>query len=256
MADNYLQKGSINKFKYNFDIGARSNLFHVDFFLPNALVSQNADREGANRPRDMGLRVEKCSLPSRTIDTKSYKIWGPTKPRVSGYDHDTTIDFTFLCDSSFYDRYIIEAWMQMIYASPNTTEFVNSSYPIFSYYNEYAQGSQIIIYQLRRDLDIEKPALKCTLYDTYPISYSAQALDKSASEGLMTFECQFAFADFTTEYTDAPPRSALNRGRAALDAIRQGSSVLGRFNDSARRFSDRLGRLDNTVGQVRDLIGG
>lgn len=256
MADNYLQKGSINKFKYNFDFGARSNLFHVDFFLPNALVSQNADREGANRPRDMGLRVEKCSLPSRTLDTTSYKIWGPTKPRVSGYDHDTTISMSFLCDTSFYDRYIIEAWMQMIYASPNTSERVNSSYPIFSYHNEYALGSQIIIYQLRRDMKIDRPALKCTLFDTYPISYSAQDLDKSSTDSLMRFDVDFAFADFTTEYTDAPPRSALNRGRLALDALIQGSSVLGRFNDSARRFSDRLNRLDSIAGQVSDLIGG
>jgi hypothetical protein len=97
-------------------------------------------------------------------------------------------------------------------------------------------------------------ALKCTLYDAYPISYDATDLAKGDSE-LLEFKVQFAFKTFLNEYSDPPKRSALNRGRAILDAFLGVSNIAGRFSKSADRFTKRLSRFENTVQSINNFTG-
>ena len=108
---------SIDDFKYNFDVGARSNRYDVNFFLPKKLfgtektkVSFDESKKTEDNPegkvketvtkhgRFMGLRVESCSLPGRTIGTTSWSAQGQKRKMPDGtVDDGGEVDFTFIC---------------------------------------------------------------------------------------------------------------------------------------------------------------
>lgn len=262
-----LDKGHIDRFKSIFDSGARSNLFHVNILLPSILRNPNFDGSQNNLPLnprlgfDMGMRVETCSLPSRKLETKDFSPNGPKQPHVTGLSQDTTVSMQFLCDSSFLDRYLIEAWQGLIYASPLSSNNEDRQFdptsinPVFSYYDEYAKDSRIEIFSLRRDMKLNRPALKCTLYDAYPISYEAMELTRS-DNSLLKFKCVFGFRTFSTEYTPPPEVSLLNRGRRFISAFADLAKVGSRYNSKSKEYLDRLSRLDETGTLLNDIFGG
>ena len=93
---------SIDKLKYSFDNGARANRFDVGVFCPKLGFSLE------------GIRVESCSLPGRQITTTAFSEYGMPRNLPTGEikNDEGTINMTFVCDASFADRFIIEAWMQ------------------------------------------------------------------------------------------------------------------------------------------------
>lgn len=254
-----IKKGDIDTLKYNFDYGARSNLWHVDIKFPDAL--------GGKSIPEMGLRCTSATLPGKEISTTDWNpgLGSPIK-RVNGVSNDNTISLKFLCDTSFTDRIILETWFEFIFGQepiqPGGDNKVqegnsfsaykgNSLTPVFAYYDDYAKNSRITIYQFRKDMNT---ALKCTLFDAFPISYKSQDLDREDGK-IMEFEIDFAFSTFFTEYSPPPKRSALNRGRAILDAFLGVSNIAGRFSDSADRFTKRLSRFENTIQSINNLTG-
>jgi len=261
-----LDGGSIDRFKSNFDVGARSDYFHVDIILPKSL---RPTEDSSDKIPDMGIRVESCTLPGSALNTEDYSSYGRKTPRVSGLNYDTTMSLTFLCDSNFFDRLILESWHQSIFQSKNVKEDSDGDFvfgpsqinPIYSYYDDYAKESQIIIYQIRKDFrktrDGKKYALKCTLYDAYPVSYDAQELSRTATAdgNIMKFKVNFAFRAFENEYGGIPKTSLLNKGRRFLDAILQGSQTAGRFSSKFDDFSKRIGRLENKLQDAANLFG-
>lgn len=248
-----IKKGDIDTLKYNFDHGARSNLWHVDIKFPDAL--------GGKSIPEMGLRCTSATLPGKELSTTDWNpgLGSPIK-RVNGVSNDNTISLKFLCDTSFTDRVILEAWFEFIFgqepieSGADAQEGLfkgNSLTPVFAYYDDYAKNSRITIYQFRKDMDT---ALKCTLHDAFPINYKSQALDRDDGK-IMEFEIDFAFKTFFTEYSPPPKRSALNRGRAILDAILGVSNIVGRYSKSADRFTKRLSRFENTIQSINNLTG-
>ena len=77
--------------------------------------------------------------------------------------------FTFLCDSSFQDRYLIEAWF--IFKQDDSSDDTFLRNPQFSYYKDYKR--EVEVQQLTMN---DKPSLVYKLEDAYPISFSAQEL--------------------------------------------------------------------------------
>ena len=55
----------IDKLKYNFDVGARSNLFMVNIFCPNLGLSIE------------GWRCESATMPSRELESSQWSAYGP-----------------------------------------------------------------------------------------------------------------------------------------------------------------------------------
>ena len=255
-----LKRGSIDQLRYNMDIGAKANYFHVEFVLPTAFT---ASPEAGEAIPNMGMRVEKCDIPGVTVDTTDFSTFGPEYPMVTGVSFDNTVTMSFMCDSNFVDRYIIEAWQSMIFASQKMPEESHDAdnfkgtlmAPNFAYPDEYSAGSKIYIYQLRKNMH-KKPAMKVTLHDAYPISYSMTGFDRASEESIMNFDVTFGYRIFDTEFSKPPRESALNRGRKFLSAIREGLGVVGRYNKKAKEYSQRLGKLEDSAGELNSLFGG
>ncbi len=102
----YSEKGrfNIDKLRYNFDQGARPNRYTVDFYCPPLGIALE------------GLRCQTASLPGRQLETGDFSEYGPTRKLPFNLSMDgQEVSFTFVCDSSFADRYIIDAWQGAIF---------------------------------------------------------------------------------------------------------------------------------------------
>jgi len=100
---------NIDRLRYQFDQGARPNRFEVQFFCPKL---------GLNLE---GVRCVNATLPGRQLETADWSEYGPTRklPYQLGMDGQE-VSFTFLCDSTFADRFIIEAWQNAIFQGRST----------------------------------------------------------------------------------------------------------------------------------------
>ena len=95
---------NIDKLRYNFDQGARPNRYTVDFYCPPLGIALE------------GLRCQTASLPGRQLETGDFSEYGPTRKLPYNLSMDgQEVSFTFVCDSSFADRYIIDAWQGAIF---------------------------------------------------------------------------------------------------------------------------------------------
>ena len=113
---------NIDKLRYNFDQGARPNRYTVDFYCPPLGIALE------------GLRCQTASLPGRQLETGDFSEYGPTRKLPFNLSMDgQEVSFTFVCDSSFADRYIIDAWQSAIFtgtkdggSSTSTTETIKT----------------------------------------------------------------------------------------------------------------------------------
>lgn len=288
---------TVDELKYSFDVGARANRYDVRFFLPNMFTSNKrtidfskddpSDKHGqvgvvAKRPKTnmMGIRCESASLPGRSVDTTSWSELGAERQMPTGtVDDGGTIDFTFLCDQSFADRLIIEAWLSLIYSgSPtrnhmdnrpdalkdinikdtykNHSFYANQEFPHLNWYDDYKSTIQVIQHRIdRKDSeDTKRNALEYTLVDAYPISFDSQDLGMG-EEGIMKFSCTFAYRYWESKYVPAPKRSFLNKGRVLLDALLDGSNLLSRFGKEGK-VRKTLNNLDTRTSQISNIFGG
>jgi len=232
--------GTIDEFKYNFDQGARANRFSVNINCPNLGFALD------------GIRVESCTLPGRTVNTNAWSEYGikrnlPTGEIVEG---EGTVEMTFLCDSSFEDRFILEAWNGTIYSNAGIREIGTPEHPIMTYYKEFI--GEVSINQLRHD---DKVALEYTLREAYPVAFAEQTLGNT-EEGLMKFTVTFAYRNWVSDYKPAPKLSALNKGRRALRAYADALGTLGRYNKTAQKFADRLNRTEGRISRLQNILGG
>ncbi len=95
---------NIDSLRYQFDQGARPNRYTIDFFCPQLNLKLE------------GLRCVTASLPGRQLETADWSEYGPTRklPYQIGMDGQE-VSFTFVCDSTFADRFIIDAWQGSIF---------------------------------------------------------------------------------------------------------------------------------------------
>lgn len=231
---------TIDKIKYNFDQGARANRFEVELHCP--LLGFNLE----------GLRVESCTLPGRSLSTKAWSEYGITRNLPTGtiVENEGTVDMTFICDSSFEDRYLIETWNSVIYENAGLEEVGSTTHPVMSYYDEYI--GTVNINQLRHN---DKQALKYTLNEAYPVSFAEQALSNE-EVGILKFTCTIAFRNWSSEYVEAPQLSALNKGRRALNAYAGILGTLGRYNKTAQKFANKLSRTEGRISRLQNILGG
>lgn len=231
---------SIDQIKYNFDTGARANRFHVNLHCPKLGLSLD------------GLRCETVSLPGRKLTTESWSSYGAAEQFPFDIDNGGEITLSFLCDTGFYDRFIIETWQSMIFAGSEEDDVMskgNSFTPYWSYKDDYT--GEIEIHQFRQD---DKTALQYKLYEAFPVSYEAMELS-STSTDILKFSCNFAYTTFDTKYVEKPPLSALNKGRRMLDAILDITKVGSRFSGKAGSAMKKLQKLDTAVSRGAAIFG-
>lgn len=230
----------IDQLRYQFDQGARPNRFTVDFYCPNLNIALE------------GVRCVNASLPGRQIEAGDFSTYGPLQkmPFNVGMDGQE-VSFQFICDSSFADRFIIEAWQGAIFGgtanegnafdSPDAPNQGNSVNPQFSYYNDYV--GEIVIKQITRS---DKKSLQYRIYEAFPIAFAPMELASDSTDSLMRFECTFAFRTWESEYSNPNPVSGINKGRRFLDILSSVTNLKkggNSANDTLQRFNDRLARL-------------
>jgi hypothetical protein len=271
---------SIDKLKYSFDNGARANRFDVGVFCPKLGFKLE------------GIRVESCSLPGRQITTTAFSEYGMPRNLPTGVikNDEGTTDMTFVCDASFADRFIIEAWMQSIFsadvigsgdgqinkslrkerlkkvtersvdstfnvadeqgATRGASQGGTSIHPVMNYYYDYV--GEVKIAQLYGD---DTESLVYTLHEAYPIGFAAMALSQSSAE-LLKFTVTFAYRTWESEYKKAPRLSLLNKGRKVLDALRETAEVAGNVGIKSGGFVKRLNKLDDYASKLNRTFGG
>lgn len=246
---------NVDKLRYNFDQGARPNRYTVDFYCYPLGIKLE------------GLRVQTASLPGRQLETGDFSEYGPTRKLPYNVNMDgQEVSFTFICDSSFADRFIIEAWQSSIYTGlgQGSFEYVDefgdtqiddsikgaeggsSIHPTFAYYEDYV--GEIVVKQITRS---DKDSLVYRIHEAYPVSFQPMELSYDSTDELMRFECTFAFRTWDSQYKNPNPVSGINKGRRFIDALldiknlRKGGN---KSNDTLQRFNDRLGRLAGIFG--------
>jgi hypothetical protein len=231
---------SIDKLKYNFDTGARSNMFSVFINCPKLGFKLD------------GLRVETCSLPGRKIETQAWSEYGMTRNLPTGVvsDDGGELTMTFICDSSFADRFFLEAWQSTIFGGEGDIDTGNSIHPIFKYYYDYV--GELTINSLRKD---DKKSLQYTIHEAYPVSFEKMDFS-SESADILKFSVTFNFRTWESKYVPAPKLSALNKGRRILDALQEGLKVGSRYNKKSKDFLDKANKLDSTASKIQNLFGG
>lgn len=237
----FRKKGtSIDELKYSFDNGARANRFDVGIFCPKLGFKLE------------GIRVESCSLPGRQITTKAFSEYGMTRNLPTGEieNDEGTIDMTFVCDASFADRFIIEAWMQTVFGGDGNELGGTSIHPIMNYYYDYV--GEVKIAQLYAD---DTESLVYTLHEAYPIGFAPMVLSQGSAE-LLKFTVTFAYRTWESEYKEAPRLSLLNRGRKVLDALRETAEVAGNVGIKSGGFVKRLNKLDDYASKLNRTFGG
>ena len=151
---------SIDKLRYNFDQGARANRFTVDFFCEKLFPGASFE----------GLRCINASLPGRQLETADWSEYGPTRKLPFNLSHDgQEVSFTFLCDSTFADRFVIEAWQASVFAGGDYGTSIN---PQFAYYNDYIGEIQI-----KTITNSDKDSLVYKLYEAC-LLYTSDAADE------------------------------------------------------------------------------
>ena len=220
------KKQDINKLRYQFDQGARANRFEVSMQCPN--LGFNID----------GVRCSNAQLPGRQMTTLEASEYGPTRKMPVGIEMDGgEATFQFLCDTSFADRFLIQAWQDAIYANDSTDSVTTSLQPYFSYYYDYVGEVRIAVLNQR-----DNESLIYTLHEAYPVSYSAMDLAYESVDEILKFEVTMAFRTFSTEYKEQPQTltDILNKGSRALNAFNQILGVAGKDSRALNKFQDRV----------------
>lgn len=225
---------SIDSFKSNFDIGARSNRFQADFFGPSGLTLE-------------GLRCDTANLPGRTIEGTAWSEYGQKRQMPHAVNDGGETTFSFFCDQAFADRLIIEAWQSLIYTSGEGSQLQ----PVFSYYTDYI--GEVHITQYRVD---GGTAMKYKLYEAYPKIIDPMALDSNTPDSILKFGCTIAYRGWEVEYAEPPKLSGLNKGRRALNAVMEGLSVASRFGSTGDKLLGKLTKADSNLGKINNMFGG
>jgi len=251
----------IDKFKANFDNGARPNRFTVNMFWSGGL-EQDIQTQGGIQLE--GLRCEVANLPGRQLLTNDFSEYGPVRKLPYGLDHDgQEVQITFYCDSSFADRLILEAWQSQVFVG-NSAGFSaeglegSSDKPVFNYYNEYVGRVELTQFDLNGDT-----ALRYTLQEAYPLALEAQELNMGTRDEIMRFTCRIAFRTWSSEYVAAEKSGTMiNSGGFNLANIinflssvspysRKASSLLTKFQNAQETFN----RFKQTRDRVFGLFG-
>ena len=259
----------ISEFISYFDTGARPNYFDVQI---NGGDSQGgfkfkASSDGHN------LRCINASFPGVELGTNEEATFGAPRQIPDGtVSYDGGLSLTFICDTFFYDRILIDAWQRSIFEgtpedSSHSRDRGTKFQPVMRYLDEYT-GS-INVAQLSTG---GKPRMLYEFQDVYPVSYDEQTVSSSnEGGGIMEFEVTFEYKNFEVSYPseadevrtiepmdNGAKQDPLGKG-SILDATMDTLKVLSRFNPKAGEYLNKVSGLEGQITRGKNIsrkIGG
>ena len=254
---------TIDTFKSNFDTGARANLFDVHLLSPSSLGWQFSEGDML-RCRSVDMEGSSVGTNTRNQYNSGYEIPDGT------VDQGGFVDISFLCDQSFHDRALIEAWHNWIYqGTDDTGRFGSAQIPVMKYLDSYI--GKMEVYALRKD---ETKSMKYTYYDVYPSSFDSLSFGAD-EEGILEISATFQYRNWTSEYlvedrkenrsfeniynemkSKQPQIETINRGGEVLDGALSALKVGGRFNKKADGYFKKLSQVDSAANKFRNIFGG
>jgi len=135
-------------------------------------------------PKAVYYLAKMITIPERTFGTLEHKRLGATR-KVAGDPTYNTVDITFLNDTSYSTRTLIDAWHENI---------IHQGSNYRQYANKYAEGSTIIV---------EKLGLKGVPFaiykynDVWPKSINAETLAMDSNDTLSEFTVSFEYNTWT-----------------------------------------------------------
>ena len=169
---------NINRWiKSQMDSMSRTDRFSVQIFQPNINL------------RIRGLRCTAVNIPMKTMKVSRQSFGGgtPEAPYVTGVEYENDVTCSFMLDSTYEDKQMMELWQSSMY-----DEAYNLEYPE-SYHGE------VVISQLAVD---NPPVYTVKLHDAFPsvvggVSFTAEA-------GIQSFDVTFNYRTWSSSFENSP----------------------------------------------------
>ena len=183
---------SISSFKSNYNI-VRPNLFFAEVTLPPALAPATTTTAFN---RTFRFRCQATEFPGRTIATNDDISFGPT----TKFGYDVTyndINLQIIASEDMIERNIFELWMDSIVTKSGTTGG-NATGGFIKYYDTYAQGGKVTIYQVN---DQRVQLAKCELNGAFPIGIGPMNLSWEEFDSYQRFSVTIAYRYHVNDFT-------------------------------------------------------
>lgn len=279
----------INDFISYFDTGARPNFYNVQIIGGDSQGGfQFSNNDGHN------FRCIDASLPGVELGTNEEATFGAPRQIPDGtVSYDGGLALTFLCDTHFYDRILIDAWQRFIFeGKPQDSAYDRQRgtkfQPVMRYM--YGDGKSLktatvqgppkkvmgmsfpteknVNYQSGSfdggyvgQINIEqlsqggKPRMLYEFQDVYPVSYSEQSLSSSnESGGIMEFEVTFEYKDFMVSYPNEPDE--IRKIEPKNNGAKQDPSGKGSILDATLDTLNVLSRFNPKAGEYLNKLSG
>jgi len=160
---------------------ARSNRFAVEFSLPQTIIPYGGQHNNKNL-RDILLFCDTAQLPGINFSTTQSRTFGEFReiPYEKLFD---PITLSFYVDTKLNVKQLFDTWTETIQDPFKKT---------FNYYNYYTTNLDIYV------LDVNnKVKYKCKLFEAYPKTVAAIALDQAAKD-VMRLNVTMQYRNYAT----------------------------------------------------------
>lgn len=138
--------------------------------------------------RSRGLRCTGINIPSKTMQVTRHGYGtGPDRPYVTGVEYENDVTCTFMLDSTYEDRQMMELWQSSMY-----DEAYNLQYP------EYYHG-EVVISQLGVD---NIPIYTVKLHEAFPSVVGG--ITFSNDPAVQTFDVTFNYRTWSSSFENSP----------------------------------------------------
>lgn len=183
---------SITSFKNAVKV-VRPNLFFAEVTLPPTIAVATGNN---NFNSTFRFRCQATEFPGRTIATNDDISFGPSTK--FGYDityNDITLQI--IASEDMIERKVFETWMDNIVTKSGVAGG-NGTGGFVRYYNDYAQGGKIIIYQVN---DQRLQLAKAELNGAFPIGMGPMSLTWEEFDSYQRFSVTISYRYHVNDFT-------------------------------------------------------
>lgn len=170
---------SIDDLKSSVSFGkglALQNRYRVMFSFPR-LMPNDLTHTG----RHFDMLCDAATIPARTISTFDYQAQKQSYKIANGYSQEE-VSFTFLVTNDFMVKKVFDDW---------TSQIIDFDRYRAGYRKDY--GATVEVLQLDKK---DNPTYGCKLYNAYPTSVSALAVENSSENSVQKLSVSMAYESF------------------------------------------------------------